>query len=396
MNLNYEDESTDKGYCLQPFQKSRRSFPSEVHRVIHVMALRQTPLSVSLAGTDISEDMKESCKAYHEFVHALLADMFENPLAYGLKAGELENFLGGKKINGMKQKFPSKTKSLLSVTHNSLCNLRFLEQLALAGEVVEDNLVLSPEAYQGIRTVFDRSLTPKKKTIMNEVPYDTLLGSLERVGFVINDSDSRVTIASLKFPKMFPAMVELAKSVHTVKTFGNEGFFHCEFRQMFNKHTPDYHDVLQPLDENNYNMANLLHEYLLSRGAKPSCTTYWKINYHYKGEHVMLISTNGNELEVRITGVYGWNDKSLMNSRLEARDNDFQAYALRHLNYCTACSTSHLGGFITVLGKNKRVCGGGGIAFKIKNPTKADIQYIKDLADMRMDILLHKPHQAKA
>ena len=57
----------------------------------------------------------------------------------------------------------------------------------------------------------------------------------ERIGLLIQQVTpieialSEIRIES-KYPQMFGALLALAKSVASVKTFGMQGFYHCEFR----------------------------------------------------------------------------------------------------------------------------------------------------------------------
>jgi hypothetical protein len=370
------------------FLKSTVDFPTEVHKRIHITALNQTPIEVSLADTGGADSaLVESCRAYYDFIMFMLSDMYENPLEYGLKAGELESFLEGKKVNGMKQKYPSKTKALLSSTYNSVTNIKFFQCLGEAGTAFEDKMTVAFSDYTNIKKLFDRNLSPKSKLITNEIPYEIRLKSLERIGFAIRENEDGAVITSEKYPNMFIALTKLANSIKRIKTFGEHNFQNCDFRQIFLNYKPGYEDVVQPLDDEKRKVINELDLFLRDKKLIHSCTTFWKINYHYKGEHVFWFETRGNEFEVRITGVYGWDDHSIMNDILSAQSREFQEYALRHLNYCTACSTSHLGGFVTVLGKRKRVCGGGGIGFRVKSPSSKDIENIKKFIAIRINII---------
>ena len=83
-------------------------FPSAVHRCIYAAARGITPLERSLSFVTDSE-MRSSCAAFHGFIIDMLSDMYDHPEAYDLPVGELEKFCDGKKIIGMKQKYPSKT-----------------------------------------------------------------------------------------------------------------------------------------------------------------------------------------------------------------------------------------------------------------------------------------------
>ena len=119
-------------------------------------------------------------------------------------------------------------------------------------------------------------------------------------------------------------MKALADSAKDIKTFGEENFRACEFRQIFSRYIPKYQDVVQTLDEPQRELCDAIHKYLLSMKARPSCTTYWKVNYKYKGDQIVQISTEGVELKVMINGVYWWtNDVDLLNRRLIKKEEAF-------------------------------------------------------------------------
>jgi len=69
------------------FEKDCTGFPTRIHRSIYNAALRLTPLEVSLS--DITDrELIESCRQYYAFLLSLFSDMYADPHAYGMIAGE--------------------------------------------------------------------------------------------------------------------------------------------------------------------------------------------------------------------------------------------------------------------------------------------------------------------
>ena len=94
------------------FTREIADFPSAVHKNIYSTARGVTPPDKSI--TDISDSaLRSSCVQYHGFFMDMLSDMYDNADKYYLPVMELEAFCAGRKINGLKQKFPSKTKNIL-------------------------------------------------------------------------------------------------------------------------------------------------------------------------------------------------------------------------------------------------------------------------------------------
>ncbi len=119
------------------YVKGVTEFPSLVQKRIYITALQQTPLEVSLTKTNgIDPILIKSCRDYHSFIMSMLSDMYENSLEYGMNTGEYDSFLNGRKENGVKRKFPSKTLELRSKTFNCVNGyLKFLFEIGKAGSV---------------------------------------------------------------------------------------------------------------------------------------------------------------------------------------------------------------------------------------------------------------------
>lgn len=364
------------------FSKNEINFPSIIHRSVYITALRQTPLAHSLANPypeNICKLLLNSCKTYHEFVMDMLADMYENPDEYEFNAGEYDTFLDGHKESYMKRKFKSRTLTLRSKTYNQVPGyFNLLISLAKSGipDDIGTSLYINEFAFENIRNSHSKQFM-----------------GLKHAGLTItNNPNGSAVITSEKYPNMFLAMSKLAKSADKVQTFGEHNFYHTDFRQIFNGYTPRYEDVVSPLNDEQKSITDTLHSYARKMGLTASCTTYWKANYHYKGKHVMCIDTDNwmynkfvHNFRVRIDG--GHSDLYL--NTIENEGDDFKKYFVKHLNYCTACSPSHLAGIQKIYGKTVRLCGNP--SFRITNPDISDIGYIEKFIDLRCNSIINQP-----
>lgn len=358
------------------FNQDLLSFPSEVHKVIYSSARQITPLERSLTGINDSQ-FRTSCEDYYFFIQDLLSDMYDVPEAYDLPVLELEQFLGDNKQNGMKRKYPSKTKTLIAKTRNAVDRyMATLSRLAFLGEVHNDQLIINQDVVSSLEKIVNTSASP--------ISLEHRLAALERVGFHRTESG----FTSLNHPHMFPAMYTLAqKTKGTMSGFDFYNFTKVEFRNCVKKYKPTYLDYFQPLIKEHREVANAIHQIAKDCGCKETISTFLKVDYKYKGVQVMCIDSTENCLSIRITETYGWDDQGLINNRLETQSITDQNYALRHLWRCSGCSTSHLGQFVTVLGQRNRVCGGGQIGFTWWNPTVSDIDHIRFFIHARCDII---------
>lgn len=358
------------------FSIERTDFPSEVHKVIYSAAREIIPLEYSLNGID-DESLKQSCEDYHQFIMELLSDMYEFPEAYSLSVYELEQFLDGKKLNGMKQKYPSRTKSILSHTRNSVERyIALLCRIAFMGTVHDDCLELHSEVLPSLEKAVNTSSSP--------ISLEKRLEALSRVGFVQTNTGFR----SNNHPHMFLSMCKLAeKTKGTTSGFTYYNFSKCDFRNIIKNHKPTHVDYFWPLIDERKKVAYELHNIAIEYGCREQINTFLKTDYKYKGNQVLLIDSADGDLDIRITEAYKWDGHSLINDRLEKETTEFQTYALRHLWRCTACATTHLGQFIEVLGTRNRVCGGGMIGFQWHNPSGEDIKFIRRFLQMRCEII---------
>lgn len=350
-------------------------FPSVIHKNIYFAARGVTPLEQSLTFiTDL--DMRISCIEFYNFLMDMLLDMYNNPELYHLPVRMLENYCNGKKINGLKQKYPSKTKNILAQTVNIVHGyLVLLYSLAQFGDLKNNILTVSKDNLDIINKRVSSSVSP--------ISLDKRLDALQNIGL----SNKSGELISLRYPNMFLAMNALAKKAEKLSGFDFFAFCNAEFRNLNSKYRPSHEDYFKSLYSGLRKHANTLHIYANENRMAPSINTYWKVDYKYKGVKVMFLSSHDCNLVVGIIGTYSSDDPNLINDRLAKESPEFQKLALRNLWRCDACATSHLGCIITVLGKKQRVCYGGQIAFKWNNPSDSDIEHIKKLIQFRIEII---------
>lgn len=359
-----------------------------VRTQLRLIQARRTPLAVSIEHAP--EALAEGCRAFYDFMEGLLADMLADPEAYGMNPGALEAHLAGRPYNLVQRQQPSKTKRLRSQSDDGFDTYaRFLLALGQEGELAEAGLRLSRETWTAVRQRFDRAHSGKGINNDNRIPFPARLAALERAGLRWGEDAGAMQIACPDHPAMFPAWQTLARSAldPRVKPFGQEGFKAVDFRQAFSGHKPDYADVMRPLPEPARAAADALDAGLSARRCARACETFWKVNYRYRGEQVAQLSQDEQGLRVRVNGVYSWEDQDGFNALLAAQDPAFQRFVLRHLCYCTACSTNHLGRFVQVLGYKKRVCGGGAIDIRVLNPSAEQLSQIERFIDLRLEMI---------
>ena len=380
------------------FSKTFTDFPSRVHRLIYLTALRQTPLVNSLKETQgVDESVLDSCKQYHEFVMDMLSLMYQNPDSFGMKPGQYEVFLGGKKENAMKQLIPLKTLEIRSETCNTVPSyFRLLHRFAQFGTANDQSLTIAEETYLNIRKNYDADYDKKKNT-EKSIPYSVRISALNEVGLNLQElADGSILITNEKYPNMFLAMSLLSKAGWGKKPYGEHNFIYTDFRQIWNeKHLPNYEDFMRVLPDEQKEVIDQVRESAKALGLRESCKTYWKVDYHYKSKHVMLIDSEFdwqgeknprcNNTRIRVNG--GNTDHYIDN--IASKGDDFIQYFRKHMNYCTACSTSHIGWQRDLFGHKVRLCCEP--HFRITNPSMSDVDNVVKFIQLRnQEILFEK------
>ena len=99
------------------------------------------------------------------------------------------------------------------------------------------------------------------------------------------------------------------------------------------------------------------------------------------------MDTKDGVLDIRITEVYAWDDRTFFMNRLLSQSEERKRCADRHLYRCTACATSHVGQQIEFLGRHNRVCGGGMIGFVWKNPELKEFDDLEFFIKVRCEMI---------
>ena len=96
-----------------------------------------------------------------------------------------------------------------------------------------------------------------------------------------------------------------------------------------------------------------------------------------------------NNARIRVNG--GNTDHYIDN--ISNKGSEFVRYFMKHLNYCTGCSTSHLGWQRKLFGRTVRLCCEP--HFRIVNPSNIDMDNIVEFIQLRKkEILFEKAQKA--
>ncbi len=380
------------------FDRNATKFPTMLHRDIYMTALRMTPPEMSLAEIDKTHpDLAEGGRQFYSFMMELLADMYNDPLLYGMNPGEYEKFANGLKYYAAKRKRPTKARIYYDQSNAELSSyLGFIRSVASHYKVESSKCVLTAENYENIKKQ-DRA-----------VPIETVIKMLERTGMRFNkNADNSVTVTNEKYPYMFAAMYALSLAAEnsiknpvskSLKYFFAANYNYLEFRQIFQNYKPGYDDIVRFLPDNGRAIVQELHKIAKEYKLRDSYG-YFYIEYKYKSKHVMTITTdnwwiepNGSQkqwtryIHVRLRG----SSRPDYLEHVKSYGEEFVKYFQRHLNYCVCCNPDHVvgaNGIRQVFGRNVRLCSPE-IRGDIKGLTEKDIPYIRKYIDLRIEEIL--------
>lgn len=354
-----------------------------VHQKIWNIISNVIPLSESLTDDyiqNIGEEMVESCKDYYAFYTDMLYDMYNNPNEYYLNAGMYEKTLNGRKYYAVKRsKGDNAVKKCPTDLQRSF--FLFLINIGTYGEISEDTLIFK-------KILFDKlvkqSVKNKDKDYLIKKPIERVY-MLERVGLRIQYIDDWVRVINDKYPKMFPALCDLAKNTT------EDDFQSCPLKAITKAFIPNYICAVRMMSDDEKNIVDEISEHIKKYKIKINYG-FGDITWLMKGKPFISIGYKAPGpflapvFTIIIKGIYNWNDPSYYIAALENTSEELKKYFLRNLQYCQVCSPrGPCPNHYNIFGETKRLCGGS-CSISDKKPQKENLPFIKQIIDVRIKI----------
>ena len=350
------------------FENKPAKYPSFIHQKIFAAARRLNAI-LPLIDTVENPVMRESCTVLYRFVMDMFSDMYENPEAYHLPVGKLEEFIGNRDALEARRAEPAKYKKIeAEVRHATDGYIRLLYDIGLYGEIDGESIAVSMKNMPNI------GVGMKKGSI------DNLVAALNRVGLTVH-SDYSTGLHRFYFDEhtdMLSALCEYSSWLGCIN----------DLRAIRKKPTHDDHYCALIAEQRE--LAYELHDYAMQRKMKITTNANWGVNYHYKGEHLMTVRT-GNDIGCFLSVNISGGRVPIMETYLENEVEDFRNKAIAHIsgcdtNQCVHCSTYGSGRYVTVLGKTYQACGGN-VSFIWSEPTTEDTAMMQRLITIRCEII---------
>lgn len=333
-------------------------FNDYLQEYISTLLTQLLPLDTTLPY--VPDDMKESCEDLYHFFENLLYDMHGNYEEYGIYPDERLD------------------------TANNLKKADFYSYYLIAltkYNVVNNCIIIETPSYLKLLKKFNKDS----------------IHALTRQGMIIKVNDGFTTISNSIFPKLFQAVVAVRKaSFKNYKVNCDSFFIHCDFRALVN-YKRTYQDVYPYFNERNQATVYELHEHAIEKKIKPvNCNYFYRVEYKLKGKIVFITDlTNNNDLKINI-GLNPFSSSSFeyIKSRIETSE---QAEGLKDFIYkyiskkCENCKQicQYKSNPIEIFQRKVIICAGNPF-IRIVNPDKHDINYLKELIDIRAELVENK------
>ena len=336
----------------------KEDFNYYLQEYINTLLTQLLPLKTTLPY--VSDDMKEACIDLYQFFRSLLNDMYQHYEEYDLlpdeKLGIVENL---KRINFYYY-------YLIALTKYSVNN---------------DRIIIE---------------TPKYMNLIKKFNKNNIV-ALARNGLVIQINDDFTIVSNFMFPKLFQAVTAVRKASFTNYKVNCDSFFiHCDFRALVN-YKRTYQDVYPLFNEKNQAIVYALHEHSIEKKIKSvNCNYFYRVEYKLKGKIIFITDLiNNNDLKINIgLNPYSSSSFELIKNRIEASE---QAEGLKAFTYkfiakkCENCKQvcKYKSNPTEVFQRKIIVCMGNPF-IRIVNPDKNDINYLKELIDIRTELVENK------
>ncbi|CAK7026143.1 hypothetical protein KQI38_09460 [Tissierella carlieri] len=209
----------------------------------------------------IQEHVESSYKDLHKFFGDLYDELFYHPENFYLPTTEdmaYEDF-------EPKESRPEVTKAWYKPKTEIKNGLEFLYAIGQVGVINQQNLLLSKEQYNNI---------VKKSKVKKQ-----FIKSMQCVELHVIDEEENIIITNTRYPKMMPALKQLAVGCQQHKDeMGFIYFYQCNFKAINPNYEIDAPTILKKIATIQYDKIILLHNYLINQGYKAICK-YPNISY---------------------------------------------------------------------------------------------------------------------
>ena len=213
-------------------------------------------------------DADEPARQLHAFFAALYDLMFEQPGLFGMSAGADIPCDGS---SHCKDIWDDAARALKQPLKRIETTTDLLRGFATHGKLVDDTLVLPASVY--------REMTPPKKRLIAQC-----VAGLREAGVEIEERDDSVIVTAPSFPKMLPALAQLAREAATAESerLAHPHFAHCRIGATPGEYSVE--ELFACLDEGVRTKVSSLDAMLRDMGCSVKtvrCNAgHWDVNYH--------------------------------------------------------------------------------------------------------------------
>jgi hypothetical protein len=369
------------------FDPKQRQFPSATHQSVWHAALFLAPfykvMPAEFKGGKAG-DLAEGEANLHRFMNDLFSDLYQNPEAYFLPAGDYDEFMKGKEGKELSRKEETRESYLRNRFQRSIqFHQKLLFEIGTQSKLLPgcDSLSLDESVLSGMMLKHNlRILRGEERKRAS---------ALERLGLKIKSINTRFRVTNDDYPKMLLALTTLCKSVSP--RYGLTHFLRCDFRGLNRSHKPDFRDAVSVLPDSFEKGVEAMHVFMQTLKCKTTVeplkntTLYskWKLTYQLKNKAVYSFHADTGHLEV--FAYFNHPDYvSRMGYLLKNESNSLYDWFYERIPMRScACRNNRR---VDIGGREKRICGLMN-RMEVVNPDREDFIKLKRI----ITIFLTKP-----
>lgn len=351
----------------------QRDFPSTPQKSVWHAAVFLAPFKEVIppkyAGKETILRLGE--RSLYRFMTNLYLDMYRNPTAYLIPAGEYDEFIKGRKPEFLDGGEKTKESRLRNQFQRAIqFPQKLLYEIGLTGKQESCTVELS-------RLVLDDIINKHNLRILRD-EREQHAEALSNMGIEVNIMPDKITVSEGKYTGMLLALSALCTA--DAEKWALTNFLRCDFRGL-KKYRPGFEDAVLFLRSEQKENATIMDEYMKSLGCKATVqplknTTLgskWKLSYKRKSNSVYGFHADTDSVET-----YAYFNKPeniskvghLLNERSEMLSNWFiEKIPTRNC----ACRYNRR---VNIGGEEKRICGFSN-RLVLLNPSSTDHQKLR-------------------
>ena len=356
----------------------QREFPSTAQKSVRHAAVFLVPFKEVIPFTYAGEEtaLRLGERSLNSFMTNLYLDMYQNPVAYLIPAGEYDEFIQGRDPEMLEGGEKTRESRLRSQFQRAIqFPQKLLYEIGLNGTQESRTTTLS-------RSVLDDMINKHNLRILRDERMKHA-EALSNMGIEVTIVSDKITVSEGKHTGMLLALSTLCKA--DAEKWALTSFLRCDFRGL-NKYRPSFEDAASFLRGEHKKNAVVMDEYMRSLGCRAmveplkntTLGSRWKLVYKRKSKSVYGFHADTDSVET-----YAYFNKPENISRIGylLKERSETLYNWFDEKIPTRNCARRYNRKIDIGGKEKRICGFSN-RLVLSNPSGTDHQNMKKVIEI--------------